>query len=63
MLLTFYNAVICVLTMLGSLCRGVNILKFDRGRLEGREKIFFFFFLRRKKKKKKKSKCCCGKAI
>ena len=34
MLLTFYNAVICRLIMLDSVCRGVNILKFDRGRLE-----------------------------
>ena len=34
MLVTFYNAVICNIIMLGSLCWGGNISKLDRGRLE-----------------------------
>ena len=48
MLVTFYNAVICNIIMLGSICWGGNISKLDRGRLE---KIV-----------KKKSGSCCGKA-
>ena len=31
---TFYNAVICSITMFGSVCWGGNISKLDRGRLE-----------------------------
>jgi len=34
MLATFYNAVICSIIMLGSVCWGGNISKLDRGRLE-----------------------------
>ena len=34
MLVTFYNAVICSLTVFGSVCWGGNISKLDRGRLE-----------------------------
>ena len=34
MLVTFYNAVICSITMLGSLCWGGNISQLDRGSLE-----------------------------
>ena len=34
MLVTFYNAVICNIIMLGSICWGGNISKLDRGRLE-----------------------------
>ena len=33
MLVTFYNAVICSLIMFGSVCRGGNISKFDKGKL------------------------------
>ena len=33
-LVTFYNAVICSITMFGSVCWGGNISKLDRGRLE-----------------------------
>ena len=47
MLVTFYNAVICSITMFGSVCWGGNISKLVRGRLE---KIV------------KKSRSCCGKA-
>ena len=61
MLLTFYNAVICILVMLGSLSRGVNILKFDRGRLEWRKKDFLYFLLGRKKRKKRKASAVVGK--
>ena len=34
MLVTFYNAVICIIIMFGSVCWGGNISKLDRGRLE-----------------------------
>ena len=34
LLVTFYNAVICSITLYGSVCWGENISKFDRGRLE-----------------------------
>ena len=34
MLVTFYNAVICIIIMLGPLCWGENISKLDRGRLK-----------------------------
>ena len=34
MLVTFYNAVICSIIMLGSVCWGGNISKLDKGRLE-----------------------------
>ena len=34
MLVTFYNAVICIIIMFGSVCWGGNISKFDRGKLE-----------------------------
>ena len=34
MLVTFYNAVICIIIMFGSVCWGENISKLDRGRLE-----------------------------
>ena len=34
MLVTFYNAVICIIIVYGSVCWGGNISKFDRGRLE-----------------------------
>ena len=49
MLVTFYNAVICSIIILGSVCWGGtgNISKLDRGRLV---KIV------------KKSRSCCGKA-
>ena len=50
MLVTFYNVVICSITVFGSVCWGGNISKFDRGRLE---KIV---------KKKKKIRSCCGNA-
>ena len=33
MLVTFYNAVICSLVMFGSVCRGGNVSKFDKGKL------------------------------
>ena len=47
MLVTFYNAVICSITMFGSVYWGGSISKLVRGRLE---KIV------------KKSRSCCGKA-
>ena len=34
MLVTFYNAVICIIIVYGSVWWGGNISKFDRGRLE-----------------------------
>ena len=34
MLVTFYNAVICIIIIFGSVCWGGNISKLDRGRLE-----------------------------
>ena len=34
MLVTFYNAVICIIIVYGSVCWGGNISKFDRGRSE-----------------------------
>ena len=34
MLVTFYNAVICSIITLGSVCWAGNISKLDRGRLE-----------------------------
>ena len=34
MLVTFYNAVICIIIVYGSVCWGGNISEFDRGRLE-----------------------------
>ena len=34
MLVTFYNAVICIIIMFGSVCWSGNISKLDRGRLE-----------------------------
>ena len=34
MLVTFDDALICSIIVYGSVCRGGNILKFDRGRLE-----------------------------
>ena len=34
MLVTFYNAVICSVSMFGSVCWSGNISKLDRGKLE-----------------------------
>ena len=34
MLVTFYNALICIIIMFGSVCCGGNMSKLDRGRLE-----------------------------
>ena len=34
MLVTFYNAMLCIIIMFGSVCWGGNISKLDRGRLE-----------------------------
>ena len=48
MLVTFYNSVMCIIIIFGSVCWGGIISKLDRGRLE---KIV-----------KKKSRSCCGKA-
>ena len=53
MLVTFYNAVICSLLIFGSVCRGENISKFDKGKLG---KIV------KKRERKKKSWSCCGRA-